>query len=123
MLTVDKRPDGILHVQADGQLTTEDYVAFVSRFERLAEPSSPILIDLGPEFTGWTLGALWRDLKFDVEHQRQLGRIAVVGDKKWEKWGTEASAIIFPGEIRFVENEAAADAVAWLLSPSREKTR
>ena len=120
MLTVDLRSDGVLHVVADGLLTTEDYVAFVPRFERLAQVASPILIELGSGFTGWTLGALWRDLKFDVEHQRQFGRMAVVGEKRWEKWGTAASNLIFPGEMRFFQREALADALSWLREPQPE---
>ena len=120
MLTVDLRLDGILHVRADGLLTTEDYVAFVPRFEHLAQGASPILIELGPGFTGWTLGALWRDLKFDVEHQRRFGRMAVLGEKRWEKWGAEASNLIFPGEIRFFEREVLDNALRWLREPQQE---
>lgn len=119
MLKVDLRTDGVLHVVADGLLTTEDYVTFVPRFERLAQVASPILIELGPGFTGWTLGALWRDLKFDVEHQRQFGRMAVLGDKRWEKWGSEASNLVFPGETRFFEGEALDEALRWLREPQQ----
>lgn len=121
MLTIEKRPDGILHIVADGQLTTEEYADFVPRFEGLADRPRPVLIELGPGFTGWTLGALWRDLKFDVEHREQFSRIAVVGDKEWEKWGTDASAPLFPAEMRFFEKGGASDAEAWLRDPPREE--
>ena len=114
MLTVELRPVGVLHLVANGLLTTEDYVHFVPRFARLAQVASPILIELGSGFTRWTLGALWRDLKFDVEYQRQFGRMAVIGEKFWEKWGTEAINLIFPGEIRFFEEEALTDALTWI---------
>lgn len=102
LLTAERRPDGILHIRADGQLTTENYAEFVPQFERLAEPSSRILIKLGPDFTGWTGPAVWRDLKFDGKHGDQFGRIAVIGDRKWEKWG-EASDPIIPDEMSFFE--------------------
>ncbi len=118
MLTVERRPDGILHIRADGQLTTEDYAQFVPRFERLAEPSSRMLIELGPDFTGWTVPALWRDLKFDAEHGDQFGRMAVIGDKKWEKWGVEASDPVFPGEMRFFEVDRRDEAEAWVSASS-----
>lgn len=114
MLTIEKRSDGILHIVADGQLTTEEYVEFVPRFEALADRRRPVLIELGPGFTGWTLGALWRDLKFDVEHRKQFGAIAIVGDKRWEEWGTEMSAPFFPGEMRFFEVAERFKAEQWL---------
>ena len=117
MLKIEPRTDGVLHIVADGQLTTEDYVGFVPRFEQLAHPSHPILIELGPNFTGWSLGGLWRDVKFDAAHLRQFGRMAVLGDKRWEKWGTEASDLLFPGEMRFFERENRRAAEEWLHEP------
>ena len=117
MLTIEKRADGVLHIFADGQLTTDDYTDFVPRFERLAqEGRSPMRIELGPDFSGWSVAALWRDLKFDYAHGEQFGRIAVVGDKRWEKWGTELSNPVSPGEMRFFERGQEADAEEWLRS-------
>ena len=117
MLTVERRPDGVLLIAADGLLTTEDYAEFVPRFEQLAHLSNPVLIELGPNFTGWSLGGLWRDLKFDATHLRQFGRMAVLGDKQWEKWGTQASDLLFPGEMRFFERENRRAAEEWLHEP------
>lgn len=120
MLTVERRPDGVLLIAADGLLTTEDYAEFVPRFEQLARPSNPILIELGPNFTGWSLGGLWRDLKFDTRHGEQFGRMAVVGDKKWEQWGVELSNPIFPGEMRFFERGEEGRAEDWLRGAIQE---
>ena len=120
MLTVDLRLDGILHVVADGVLTTEEYLGFAARFLRLAHPTSPILVELGPSFTGWGPGALWRDLKPDGGGRS--GRLAVVGDRAWRNWSTDPDNLIFAGEVRFFEREAISIAAAWLLEPSREGT-
>ena len=115
MLTIEKRPDGVLNIFADGQLTTDDYTDFVPRFEQLAqEGPSPMRIELGPDFSGWSVAALWRDLKFDYAHREQFGRMAVVGDKRWEKWGAELSNPFFPGEMRFFERGREAEAEEWL---------
>ena len=115
MLTIEKRADGVLHIFADGQLTTEDYVDFVPRFEALAGSGpAPMLIELGPAFTGWSLAALWRDLKFDYRHREKFGRMAVIGDQRWEKWGTELTDPLFPGARRFFERLEAEQAEKWL---------
>ena len=118
MLTIARRPDGVLHILADGQLTAEDFGSFVPRFEALAgEGPAAMLIELGPGFSGWSPGGLWQDLRFDATHWRQFGRIAVLGDKRWEKWGTKASAPLFPGEMRFFEREKRRAAEEWLHGP------
>lgn len=117
MLTVEKRPDGVLLIRADGQLTTEDFAEFVPRFEELARSGpNPMRIELGPDFTGWSIAALWRDIKFDFQHWKQFGLIAVIGDKRWEDWGTKLTDPFFPGEMRFFERGSEAEAEAWLQS-------
>lgn len=92
-------------------------------FEQLARSSNPILIELGPGFTGWTLGGLWRDLKFDAEHAKQFGRMAILGDRKWEKWGTEASDPFFPGEMHFFDKSQRGEAEAWLHQSTETRDR
>ena len=114
MLTAEKRPDGILHVVADGRLTPADYDSFVPRFARLADRRRPILMELKPGFRGWTIAGLLRDLKFDLEFRNRFGRIAVLGRKRWQRWLTAASSLMFPYEIRFFDAEARAEAEAWL---------
>src|SRR3546814_13974882 len=80
VLTIKKRTDGILHIRADGQLTTNEFAELVPPFESLAGPSSQTLIELGPGFPGWSLSALWRDLHIDFNHLDQFGPLAGVGD-------------------------------------------
>ena len=115
MLTIERRADGVLHVFADGQLTTEDFEGFVPRFDALAgDWPRPMLVELGASFSGWSLGGLWNDLKFDFHHRQQFGRIAVLGDKFWQKRVTEAWNPLFPGEMRYFEAAKRDEAEQWL---------
>tara|TARA_R110002049_G_scaffold72267_2_gene186441 strand:+ start:3875 stop:4255 length:381 start_codon:yes stop_codon:yes gene_type:complete len=91
--------NGLIRIRASGTLKSSDFDRFVPLFERIAalEPRSvPMLIELAPDFSGWELGGLWRELKFDVKHQDKFGRIAIVGDKNWQEWGTKLSNPLFP---------------------------
>lgn len=121
MLMIEKRPDGILHILADGRLTADDYARFVPRFERLAKGPTPILMELKPGFRGWTPVGLLCDLKFDLQHRSRFGRIAVIGRKRWERWLTAASSLLFPYEIRFFDAEEMAEAEAWLARTGRPR--
>lgn len=116
MLTIAKRPDGIVHIQASGQLKAEDYVAFVPQFERVAQREAGTLamvIDLAPDFSGWDLGGLWRELKFDARHRESFGRIAIIGDAKWEEWGTKITDPFFRAEMKFFEPSERRAAEDW----------
>lgn len=109
--------DGVLHIVAGGKLKASDYDRFKPFFERIAaqEGAVPMLIELAPDFSGWDVGGLWQDLKFDVKHKDWFGRIAILGDKKWEEWGTKLSDPIFASaEMHFFAPEERNDAENWV---------
>lgn len=115
---------GVLQIYADGQLTTDDYIDFVTRFEWFAKgQSSPILmlVELGPEFGGWSLDALFRDPNFNLKLRRPLGYIAILADQRWKDWGAGASYANLARETRFFELGDKVEAVGWLHNQDTRK--
>ena len=112
-----KEENGLLWIRAGGRLEDEDYNRFVPQFERIAEREAgtvPMVIELAPDFSGWDLGGLWRDLKFDVRHKDCFGRIAIIGDSKWEEWGTQMSSSLFRAEMKFFQPSQRSHAESWV---------
>ena len=68
------------------------------------------------DFRGWETAGLWEDLKFDIAHQRDMARIAIVGEKAWERWGTTLSNPFFRGEMKFFDRSQMDEARRWLSS-------
>ena len=123
MLSIQETEQGYLGIVADGRLLAGGYDAFVPAFERAAaERDGPVamLIELGPDFGGWTPAGMWRDAKFDARHADRFGRIAIVGDKRWQEWGTKISDPFFEAEMRFFEREDQPAAEAWLCEAAGE---
>ncbi|NCP11727.1 MAG: STAS/SEC14 domain-containing protein [Sphingomonadales bacterium] len=109
--------DGLLHIEVGGKLTPSDYDAFVPFFEQVAKRKTgtvPMLIELTSDFAGWDISGIWRELKFDIRHKNKFGRIAIVGDRKWEEWGTKLSDLFFRADIRFFEADQNLAADAWV---------
>jgi len=75
----------ILVTKLSGKLTREDYEHFLPVVERLIRQHGKIrmLVQMH-DFHGWTAGALWQDIKFDLKHFRDIERLALVGEKAWE---------------------------------------
>ncbi len=106
-----------LHVCAKGALSAADYARFVPQFEkRLAAQPAPalMLLELAADF-GWTPGGLWQDLAFDFRNRASFARVAVIGHRKWHKWITNASKLLFRGEVRFFKAAERRLAEQWLL--------
>jgi hypothetical protein len=76
----------LLHVSASGKLSHQDYEHFIPEFERLVREHGKmrILFEMR-DFHGWEASGLWDDIKMDAKHFSDIERIAMVGDKKWEK--------------------------------------
>jgi hypothetical protein len=112
------RPNGILIVRASGVLTVHDYKVAVPEVEYAMELAGhPLRLLLRLEdFRGWEVKALWQELKFDLRHMNDPGRIAVVGDTVLEEWVTRLAAPFAKAEMRFYRFEQENDARRWLCS-------
>jgi hypothetical protein len=86
MIDLQTEPKGkILSVKLSGKLSKEDYEKFVPEVESLIKSQGKIRILLQMhDFHGWTVGALWEDIKFDMKHFKDIEKLAMVGDRKWE---------------------------------------
>jgi hypothetical protein len=115
-MTLEIREEGrLLDVQVSGKLTRQDYERFVPRVETLIEEHGKlrILFEM-QDFHGWELSALWEDVKFDLEHFRDIERLAMVGETRWQKGMAAFCKPFTTAKIRYFEPIAKPAAVAWL---------
>ena len=117
MLTMSEEDADVVVVTASGKLHKEDYDRFVPTFERIVRErgSVRVLIEL-QDFHGWDLPGLWEELKFDIAHLSDMGRVAIVGDKAWQEWGTRLSTPFVEAEMRYFDHGRTAEAREWLTA-------
>ncbi len=110
------RPNGFLILRASGVLTVADYTKAVPEMEYAIELlGKPLRVLLRLEdFRGWEIKALWEELKFDLRHRKDTGRIAVIGDSKLEEWGARLAGPVAKAEMRFFRFEDETEARRWL---------
>ena len=112
-----KENDGgkVLEVRVSGKLAHEDYLHFVPKFEQLIKLHGRlrVLFDM-TDFHGWEAGALWDEIKVDIKHLSDIERLAMIGDKEWEKQMSLFCRPFTTAKIRYFDNTKAAEAWAWL---------
>src|ERR1700756_115146 len=70
-----------------GKLHDEDYKKFVPMVDDAIAKSGKVrLLAQFHDFHGWDAKALWDEIKFSPTHCTKIDRIALVGEKTWEKW-------------------------------------
>lgn len=110
-----KEESNVVLVKASDKLTKEDYEHFVPAIEaQIARGGKVrILFDM-VDFHGWDTAALWEDTKFDVKHFNDIERLALVGDKSWEKWMARFCRPFTTAKIRYFDRADATTAREWL---------
>jgi hypothetical protein len=105
----------ILGFKLSGKLHDADYQSFVPVIDAAVAQHGKIrLLAQFHEFQGWDLHALWDDIKFSTKHCLDIERIALVGEKKWEKWMAKVCTPFTMAKIRYFDASQMESARQWL---------
>jgi len=79
-------PAHVLGFKLSGKLHDEDYKKFVPMVDDAISKDGKVrMLAQFHDFHGWDAHALWDDIKFSTTHCTKIERIALVGEKAWEK--------------------------------------
>jgi hypothetical protein len=111
----DEAEGKILAIDLSGKLTHDDYQQFLPAVERAIQQHGKVrmLIHMH-DFHGWTMGALWEDIKFDWKHFSHIERLALVGEMAWERGMAAFCRPFTAAQIRYFDRGDADKADAWI---------
>jgi hypothetical protein len=98
-----------------GKMTVEDYEQLNPEVQALVDQydSVCLLLDL-EEFSGEEVKAWLPDLKFGHRFHDNIVKMAIVGDKRWEKWLASLADPFYAKDAEFFHLEEKDKAWAWL---------
>ena len=105
----------VIYTIAEGELNDEDYNRIIPLLHERVETFGTIrwYFEMR-EFEGWSLSAMWRDFKFDVKNAENLERVAMIGDKNWEKQLTQLMKPFTKAKVKFFQLEEREKAKKWI---------
>jgi len=112
-----ERTDDIifLRIKAVGKLTHKDYEVLTPMLDNAVKavehPKIQAFVDV-LDLDGWELRTAWDDFKLCLKHGREFSRVALVGDKPWERVATKVAGWFICGETEYFEDSD--EAMAWL---------
>jgi hypothetical protein len=115
-IQVDPTPVGtIVTLKFREKLDKEDYETFVPMIESQMKNGAPIrLLAELHDFEGWTAGALWEDTKFTAKHFKDIERVAVVGEARWQKGITVFGKPFTSADVRYFDMQEIDRAREWI---------
>jgi SpoIIAA-like len=107
--------DDVLTVRLSGRLTRQDYETLVPEIERVMRSHGSVrLLVVLDDFHGWTAAAAWEDTKFGLRHYSDIDRVAIVGDRAWEKGIALLCKPFTTAEVRYFDAAEVAAAKRWV---------
>jgi hypothetical protein len=107
--------DDYLEVLVTGKLTKEAYQKLRPVVDQQIEEIGKLrILFVMRDFHGWTAGALWEDTKFDLKHWKDIDRLAIVGEKKWEQGMATFCKPFTAAKIKYFDLTQLDSARGWL---------
>jgi hypothetical protein len=108
-------PERTVGFKMSGKLHDEDYKNFVPQVDaEIADAGKINILAQFHDFHGWDAKALWEDIKFSTAHCTKFKKIALVGEKSWEKWMAKVCKPFTMAKIKYFDVAQLDAAKAWL---------
>ncbi|MBC2604955.1 STAS/SEC14 domain-containing protein [Pelagicoccus albus] len=105
----------VVELNVHGKLTEKDCEEFIPVIDAGVELHGQVRLLFNCEgFEGWTMGGMLEDIKFGLHHYNAIFRLAIVGDKKWEKAMATAVRPFTKADVNYYDITELELARAWL---------
>lgn len=112
-------PANTVGIIASGHVTATDYeTVLIPAVEAALKRHDKVrlLYELSGDFTGFTPGAMWDDMKLGLAHFRVWERVAVVTDVSWVANAISMFKFVMPCPVRVSAVKDRAQAEAWIAA-------
>lgn len=105
----------VVGYEINGKLTDEDYQVLIPQLEKIITEHGKLrLLMVIKNFKGWTLEAMWDDLKLGIRHHNDLERIAIVGEDDKQQWMATISKPFISAPVEYFHLGHAGEAWHWI---------
>jgi hypothetical protein len=108
--------EGLLMVRVTGTLKKSELERAQAATAQIIRTHGRVrLLVIAEDFRGWERGADWSDVSFEMEHDEQIEKIAIVGDQEWEDLSLAfVGKGLLPATIEYFPPSDLARARAWV---------
>ena len=98
------KQENLVAAKISGKLTEKDMEKIHPLIHNIIEKGHKVDFYFEMEdFEGYTLKGFWEDLKIDSAHLGDYGKMAFVGNKKWQEWAAKATDFFIKSEVKFFD--------------------
>lgn len=114
---LNSKKGNVISAKLSGKISKEDVEKIHSRIHDIIKNKEKVdfyfeMVD----FEGYTLKGFWEDIKVDTTHISDYGKMAFVGEKKWQEWAAKATDFFTSSEVKYFDLKDEEQAQNWINS-------
>jgi hypothetical protein len=111
---IDTKKENLIAAKLSGTLTKADIETLHPMIHAVVNKGHKVdwYIELAQELS-YDRAGLMENFKVDALHLSDYGKIAIVGNKKWQEWISNASNYLTSSEIKFYDVAEKDQALQW----------
>lgn len=118
---INLEKEHLIAAKISGKLTEKDMEKMHPLIHNIIEKGHKVDFYFEMEdFKGYTLKGFWEDLKIDSAHLGDYGKMAFVGNKKWQEWAAKATDFFTGSEVKFFEKTNKENALERIKRPHQK---
>lgn len=96
--------DNLISAKISGKISKNDVEKIHSLIHNIIEKGKKVDFYFEMEdYEGYTLKGFWEDIKVDSAHISDYGKMAFVGEKKWQEWAAKATDFFTSSEVKYFD--------------------
>ncbi|MBA6316856.1 SpoIIAA family protein [Cellulophaga baltica] len=112
---INSEKDNLISAKLSDKISKKDVEKIHSLIHNILENHKKVDFYFEMEdFEGYTLKGFWEDIKVDSAHISDYGKMAFVGEKKWQEWVAKATAFFTSSEVKYFDLEEKEKAMLWI---------
>jgi universal stress protein A len=105
----------LICIKVSGKLTDAEYKNFIPKVESVINEFGAIKLYVDMlDMDGWEWRVAWDDFAFGIKHWNNFTKLALVGEKRWEKFSAQVADKINKAEVRFFDRKETTEALIWI---------
>jgi SpoIIAA-like len=115
---IPHKPDHIIGLEIDGWIDAEDIQRVLDLIEARLDTGEKLRVYAEiANWSGMSLGAFFKDLKFGLKHIKDFDKEAIVSDKRWLEALAALGNSLFSGiEVKHFTLNEKDEALEWIAS-------
>ena len=112
---LETQKDNLIAVKLEGKISKSDVEKIHPLIHNITEKGkkADFYFEMH-DFHGYNFQGLWADFKVDTSHLSDYGKMAFVGENKWQEWAARATNFFTSSEVKYFDLKDKEQAKQWI---------